>query len=109
MAEKNKAVEKLAKRVLQGYEAVGNKDYTKAKQLLEPIRSFFHQEDRPNLTFLAYLAIAKIGSKDIEGFLSTYDELEKIAPKNKKEEKLKVREDELFNELMEAMNDSEDR
>src|SRR5690554_222823 len=104
MTDKNKAVEKMAQRVLNGYEAVHDKNYSKAKQLLEPLSSFMHREDRPNLTFIAYLALAQIGSKDIEGFLSSYEELQRLLPKNDKEEQLKVRVDELFNELMDAMN-----
>ncbi|ADU31175.1 hypothetical protein [Evansella cellulosilytica] len=102
----NKAIKKMADRVVEGYEAIHQKNYGRAKQLLEPLRELLHQEDRPNITFLSYLAIAQIGTKDIENFLETFEELEKYDAKNVKEEKLKTRVAELFQELMESLGDT---
>ncbi|MDG5789154.1 hypothetical protein QA612_16980 [Evansella sp. AB-P1] len=107
MKEENKAIEKMAKRVLDGYEAIHNKDFQKGKQLLEPLRSLLHQDDRPNVTFLAYLAISQIGSKDVDNFLNTYEELKRNKPKNDKEKALQTRVDEMFHELMEALKDQD--
>lgn len=104
MSDQRKAVEKMANRVLRGYAAVHEKNYDKAKQLLQPLKDFMHAEDRPNVAFLAYLTIAQIGSKDIDNFLLTYEELQKFPPKNEKEEQLKKRVDDLFFELMEVLN-----
>ncbi|WP_257009878.1 hypothetical protein [Evansella halocellulosilytica] len=105
MAERPKALEKMAKRVIEGYEAVHNKQYDEARETLEPILPFLHQEERPNVKFLSYLAIAQIGSKKIDEFLQTYEELQKFNGKNEKEERLKSRVDELFVELMESLNE----
>ena len=105
MAEKNKAVEKMAQRVLEGYDSIHNRDYHKGKKMLEPLKVFMHREERPNVTFLSYLAIAQIGCKDVENFLETYEELQKNPPANKKEEDIKTRVDEMFQELMETLND----
>ncbi|UCZ51971.1 hypothetical protein LGQ02_14065 [Bacillus shivajii] len=105
MSERPKALEKMAKRVIEGYEAVHEKKYDKARETLEPIKPFLHQEEQPNVKFLSYLAIAQIGSKAIDDFLKTYEELQTFKGKNDQEEKLKARVDEMFVELMEAMNE----
>ncbi|MBU9721804.1 MULTISPECIES: hypothetical protein [Bacillaceae] len=102
----NKAIQKMADRVVEGYNAIHDKDYQKAKKLLDPIAPLFHQEDRPNVTFLSYLAIAQVGSKDIDSFLQTYEELQKHEPKNNKEQSLKKRVEEMFQELMNSIQDN---
>lgn len=104
MSNKNKAVEKMAKRIVNGYHAVHEKNYVLAKQLLEPLKDIMHTTERPNLSFLAYLTMAQIGSKDIDNFLLTYEEMQNFSPKNEKERQLKARVDELFIELMEAVS-----
>ncbi|WP_078595293.1 hypothetical protein [Evansella clarkii] len=103
MPEKNKAVQKMAQRVLEGYDAVHKREYQNAKKLLEPLRNFLHQETKPNVIFLSYLAIAQIGSKDVDEFLNTYEELQKFEPKNEKEAAIKKRVDEMFEELMSSI------
>ncbi|MDQ0255419.1 aspartate-semialdehyde dehydrogenase [Evansella vedderi] len=107
MTQDNKAINKMAQRVIEGYEAVHNKDFQRAKQLLEPISPLLHQEDKPNITFLCYLAISQIGSKDIDPFLDTYEELQKYEIKNNKEQALKDRVEEMFHELMSAFQQTE--
>ncbi|MBU9713256.1 hypothetical protein [Evansella tamaricis] len=101
--EKNKGIQKMAERVVEGYNAIHDKDYQKGKKLLEPLAPLLHQAERPNVTFLCYLSIALIGSKDIDAFLSTYEELQRHKPNNKKELALKDRVDEMFHELMESL------
>ncbi|SDZ01269.1 hypothetical protein SAMN05421736_10578 [Evansella caseinilytica] len=105
MTAQNEAVKKMAQRVIRGYEMIHEKNYLKAKQLLEPIAPFLHQEDRPNITFLAYLAIGQIGSKDMDGFLQTYEELQKYKPGTKAETKLKNRVDDMFSEMLQSLAD----
>lgn len=107
MTSNNKAINKMAQRVLEGYEAIHRKDYSRAKQLLEPISPLLHQEDKPNITFLCYLAIAQIGMKDIEAFLTTYEEIQKHGAKNNKEQALKDRVEEMFHELMRSFQQSD--
>ncbi|MFA9555829.1 hypothetical protein ACERII_00780 [Evansella sp. AB-rgal1] len=106
MAEQNKAIHKMAQRVMDGYEAVHNKQYDKGKQLLEPLLSFLHQEEKPNVTLLCYVAISQIGSKDIDNFLKTFEELQKHEPKNNKEAALKERVEKMFEELMGSLSDN---
>lgn len=106
--EQSKAIKKLADRIVKGYEMIHQKNYQEAKELLEPLVPLFHQEDKPNVTLLCYVSIAQIGTKDIDAFLKTYEELKKQSPKTKKEEALITRVDEMFHELMETINISQD-
>lgn len=106
METNNKGIKKMADRVLEGYEAVHQKKYARGKQLLEPIAPLIHQEERPNVTFLCYLAIAQIGSKDLEQFLTTFEEIQKYDGKNDKEKALKYRVEEMFHEMMKTLGDA---
>ncbi|MCD8510198.1 MAG: hypothetical protein LRY73_10220 [Bacillus sp. (in: Bacteria)] len=96
----------MAERVLEGYDAVHNKNFGRGKQLLEPIAPLIHQEERPNLTFLCYLAMAQIGSQDIEQFLTTFEEIQKYDPKNSKEKALKDRVEEMFTEVVNTLGEA---
>ncbi|WP_096435753.1 hypothetical protein [Alteribacter populi] len=105
MAEQNKALKSMADRVVNGYKAVHRKEFQEAIELLEPLKPMLHQPEKPNVTFLVHLSMAQIGTKDIEGFLSTYEELQGYEPKNDEEKKLKERVDGAFEELMKTMAD----
>ncbi|CAM3829235.1 hypothetical protein [Alkalicoccus chagannorensis] len=105
MSGNEKAVNKLAQRVLDGYEAVHQKEYSRARQLLEPMVPMLHTENKPNAKLLCYTAIAQIGDKDAEAFLSTMEHLKPLTPKDNQEKKLIERVDEMFQELMETLED----
>ncbi|SER94628.1 hypothetical protein [Salipaludibacillus aurantiacus] len=102
--QQSKAVKKMADRIVKGYEAVHSKNYQEAKELLEPLVPLFHQEEKPNVTLLCYTSIAQLGSKDIDSFLQTYEELKNYTPSKKGEKDLVKRVDEMFEELMHAIN-----
>ncbi|WP_280769274.1 hypothetical protein [Salipaludibacillus daqingensis] len=101
--EQSKAIRKMADRIVKGYEAVHQKQYQEAKELLEPLLPLFHQEEKPNVTLLAYVSISQIATKDIDSFLQTYEELKKYDPESAKEAALVKRVDEMFEELMGAV------
>ncbi|WP_416151267.1 hypothetical protein ACM26V_09960 [Salipaludibacillus sp. HK11] len=101
--EQPKAIRKMADRIVKGYEAIHQKNYQEAKELLEPLVPLFHQEEKPNVTLLSYVSIAQIATKDIDSFLSTYEELKKYNPVTDKEISLVKRVDEMFQELMAAI------
>lgn len=106
MSEQNKeAMTKLAKRVVEGYEEVHQKNYARAQQLLEPLVPMLHSETKPNIKLLAYSAIAQIGNKDVDHFLQTYEILKQQEPKTEQEETLVKRVDEMFETLMETLED----
>lgn len=103
--QQNPAMKKMADRMVNGYKAVHNREYEKGKEELEPLMPMFHSEDNPNVKLLAYVSIAQLGTKDIDAFLSTYEELNKCTPNKVEEQKLKQRVDDMFDTLMESLND----
>jgi hypothetical protein len=107
LSQNKQAMNKMAQRVINGYEAVHNKDYAKAKQLLEPLVPMLHSESKPNIKLLSYTAIAQIGTKDIETFLETCEELKKFEPADAREEALVQRVDEMFVVLMDTLNEDD--
>jgi len=104
LEEPSKAIRKMADRIVKGYEAIHEKNYQEAKELLEPLVPLFHQEEKPNVSLLAYVSIAQIATKDIEPFLKTYEELKKFDCKTDKESALVKRVDEMFEELMRTLD-----
>lgn len=100
-----KAMRKFAERMLKGYEAVHERDYQEALENLEPLVPLFHQEEKPNIKLLSYVAMAQLGARKVDEFLSTCEELAKYEPNTKQEEQLKKRVDEMFDELMQVLND----
>ncbi|PYZ93527.1 hypothetical protein CR194_10180 [Salipaludibacillus keqinensis] len=102
--EQSIAIKKMADRIVKGYEAVHKKNYQEAKELLEPLVPLFHQEEKPNVTLLCYVSIAQIATRDIDAYLGTYEELKKHEPKTDKEAALVKRVDEMFEELMKAID-----
>lgn len=105
--EQSKAIRKMADRIVKGYEAIHQKNYQEAKELLEPLVPLFHQDEKPNVTLLAYVSIAQIATKDIDSFLKTYEELKKFESTSEKEAALVQRVDEMFHELMGAIEVNE--
>ncbi|SDN18753.1 hypothetical protein [Alkalicoccus daliensis] len=105
MSQNKEAMTKLAKRVVEGYEEVHNKNYARAQQLLEPLVPMLHSETKPNIKLLAYSAIAQIGAKDVDHFLQTYEMIKLQKPSTSQEKALIKRVDELFETLMETMNE----
>lgn len=103
--DQEKAMRKFAERMVKGYEAVHERDYQEALENLEPLVPLFHQEDKPNVKLLSYVAMAQLGAKKVDEFLSTCEELSKHEPKTKQEEQLKNRVDDMFDELMQVLND----
>ncbi|WP_246238155.1 hypothetical protein [Alkalicoccus luteus] len=108
MAENRQAMEKLARRVTDGYEAVHEKKYSRARQLLEPLVPMLHSESKPNVKLLAYTAIAQIGDRQVEPFLETYEELKAQTPEDEREQALVTRVDEMFTVLMESVAEEQD-
>ncbi|WP_181186285.1 hypothetical protein [Alkalicoccus urumqiensis] len=102
-----KAMNKMAGRVLDGYSSVKEGEFSKARQLLEPMVPMLHREEKPNIQLLSYTAIAQIGDKDVEAFLNTCETLRPLTPQTKKEEALKQRVDDMFVELMDVLNQEE--
>lgn len=105
--EQEKAMRKFAERMTAGYQAVHQRDYQEAIESLEPLVPLFHQEDNPNLKLLCYVAIAQIGAKKTERFLETCEELAKYPPSTEQEKALKKRVDEMFDELMNLLNEDD--
>lgn len=105
MPQNKDAMTKLAKRVVEGYEEVHNKNYERAQQLLEPLVPMLHSETKPNIKLLAYSAIAQIGAKDIDHFLQTYEVIKLQEPETEQEKALVQRVEEMFETLMESMNE----
>ncbi|GEL06769.1 hypothetical protein [Salisediminibacterium halotolerans] len=103
--QQNEAMKKMANRMIKGFNAVHDRDYEKGKEELEPLMPMFHSEDSPNVKLLAYISIAQLGTKDIDAFLATYEELNKFDPEKEEDKKLKKRVDEMFETLMESLND----
>ncbi|UTR15370.1 hypothetical protein MM221_01895 [Salipaludibacillus sp. LMS25] len=106
--KQSKAIRKMADRIVKGYQAVHEKNYQEAKELLEPLLPLFHHEEKPNITLLSYTCIAQIGSKDIDAFLKSYEELKTFKPVTEKETALVQRVDDMFEELMSAINVNRD-
>ncbi|MFC4735328.1 hypothetical protein ACFO4L_01905 [Bacillus daqingensis] len=107
MAENRQAMEKLARRVTDGYEAVHEKNYARARQLLEPLVPMLHNESKPNVKLLAYTAIAQIGDRQVEAFLETYEQLKAQTPGDEREQALVTRVDDMFTVLMESVAEEE--
>ncbi|TVP86427.1 MAG: hypothetical protein EA344_03605 [Alkalicoccus sp.] len=107
MSQNKQAMNKLAQRVISGYEAVHAKDYAKAKQLLDPLVPMLHSETKPNIKLLSYSAIAQLGTKDVENFLETCEELKKYEPADDQEAALVQRVDDMFVMLMDTLNEEE--
>lgn len=105
--DQEKAMRKFAERMKAGYQAVHQRNYQEALENLEPLVSLFHQEDKPNIKLLCYVAIAQIGAKKTERFLETCEELSKYPPSTEQEIALKQRVDEMFDELMSLLNEDD--